>query len=92
MVYSLTDKPNLYSYLKAQTIFLQTQILEKDLTSYEENIFELKDRLVRIKDELKNENLDSKKSVSNMFKESSMAVRKRLEIQSNVKVRINCNI
>ncbi|CAO1367657.1 unnamed protein product [Diamesa hyperborea] len=72
-------------YKMAQTIFLQTQILEKDLTSYEENIFELKDRLVRIKDELKNENLDSKKSVSNMFKESSMAVRKRLEIQSNVK-------
>lgn len=66
--------------------------MEKDLTSYEENIFELKDRLVRIKDELKNENLDSKKSVSNMFKESSMAVRKRLEIQSNVKVRINCII
>lgn len=72
----------------AQTIFLQTQILEKDLTSYEDSIYELKDRLTRIKEELKSETADPKKNVSSMFKESSMAVRKRLEISSNVKVRI----
>ena len=70
----------------AQTIFLQTQILEKDLASYDDSIFELKDRLTRIKDEMKNESVDPKKNVSSMFKESSMAVRKRLEISSNVKV------
>ena len=74
-------------YKMAQTIFLQTQILEKDLTSYDDAIFELKDRLTRIKEELKSENGDTKKSASSMFKESSMAVRKRLEISSNVKVR-----
>lgn len=73
-------------YKMAQTIFLQTQILEKDLTSYEDSIYELKDRLTRIKEELKSENVDPKKNVSSMFKESSMAVRKRLEISSNVKV------
>lgn len=73
-------------YKMAQTIFLQTQILEKDLTTYDDSIYELKDRLTRIKDELKTENVDPKKNVSSMFKESSMAVRKRLEIQSNVKV------
>lgn len=73
-------------YKMAQTIYLQTQILEKDLLSYEENIYELRDRLVRIKEELKTENNDPKKNISCMFKESSMAVRKRLEISSNVKV------
>lgn len=73
-------------YKMAQTIFLQTQILEKDLVSYEDSIYELKDRLNRIKEELKSENVDPKKNVSSMFKESSMAVRKRLEISSNVKV------
>jgi hypothetical protein len=73
-------------YKMAQTIYLQTQILEKDLSSYEETIFELRDRLVRIKEELKTESVDPKKNVSCMFKESSMAVRKRLEISSNVKV------
>lgn len=73
-------------YKMSQTIFLQTQILEKDLTSYEDSIYELKDRLTRIKEELKSENVDPKKNVSSMFKESSMAVRKRLEISSNVKV------
>lgn len=67
----------------AQTIFLQTQILEKDLVTYEDSIYELKDRLTRIKDELKSETVDPKKNVSIM---SSMAVRKRLEISSNVKV------
>lgn len=76
-------------YKMAQTIFLQTQILEKDLTSYEDTIYELKDRLTRIKEELKSENVDPKKSASSMFKESSMAVRKRLEISSNVKVSHN---
>lgn len=75
-------------YKMAQTIFLQTQILEKDLVSYEDSIYELKDRLNRIKEELKSENVDPKKNVSSMFKESSMAVRKRLEISSNVKVSI----
>jgi hypothetical protein len=70
----------------AQTIFLQTQILEKDLTSYDDSIYEMKDRLTRIKEELKTENVDPKKNVSSMFKESSMAVRKRLEISSNVNV------
>jgi TANK-binding kinase 1 len=74
-------------YKMAQTIYLQTQILEKDLTSYEETIFELRDRLVRIKDEMKNENVDSKKNVSCLFKESSMAIRKRMEVSSNVKVK-----
>lgn len=73
----------------AQTIFLQTQILEKDLTSYEESIFEAKDRLCRIKEELKSESVDPKKNVSSMFKESSMAVRKRVEMSNNVKVRID---
>lgn len=70
----------------AQTIFLQTQILEKDLTTYEDSIYELKDRLTRIKEDLKSETVDPKKNVSSIFKESSMAVRKRLEISSNVKV------
>lgn len=70
----------------AQTIYLQTQILEKDLTSYDDTIFDLKDRLTRVKEELKSESVDPKKNVSSMFKESSMAVRKRLEISSNVKV------
>lgn len=74
-------------YKMAQTIFLQTQILEKDLTSYEESIFEAKDRLCRIKEELKSESVDPKKNVSSMFKESSMAVRKRLEVSNNVKVK-----
>lgn len=74
-------------YKMAQTIFLQTQILEKDLSSYEDAIFEAKDRLSRIKEELKSENVDPKKNVSSMFKESSMAVRKRLEVSANVKVR-----
>lgn len=73
-------------YKMAQTIYLQTQILEKDLTSYDESIFELKDRLTRIKDELKNETVDPKKNVTSICKESSIAVRKRLEISSNVKV------
>lgn len=73
-------------YKMAQTIFLQTQILEKDLVTYEDSIYELKDRLTRIKEELKSENNDPKKNVSSIFKESSMAVRKRLEISSNVKV------
>lgn len=73
-------------YKMAQTIFLQTQILEKDLVTYEDSIYEIKDRLTRIKDELKNESVDPKKNVSSLFKESSMAVRKRLEISSNVKV------
>lgn len=73
-------------YKMAQTIFLQTQILEKDLTTYDDSIFETKDRLSRIKEELKSESADPKKNVSSMFKESSMAVRKRLEISSNVKV------
>lgn len=75
-------------YKMAQTIFLQTQILEKDLTSYEDSIYELKDRLTRIKEELKNENGDPKKNASSMFKESSIAVRKRQEASSNVKVRL----
>lgn len=74
-------------YKMAQTIFLQTQILEKDLASYEESIFEAKDRLCRIKEELKSESVDPKKNVSSMFKETSMAVRKRLEVSNNVKVR-----
>lgn len=73
-------------YKMSQTIFLQTQILEKDLSSYEDSIYELKDRLTRIKDDLKSENVEPKKNVSSMFKESSMAVRKRLEISSNVRV------
>lgn len=73
-------------YKMAQTIFLQTQILEKDLTSYDDSIYELKDRLTRIKEELKTDNIDPKKNVSSMFKESSMAVRKRLEMSSNIKV------
>lgn len=81
-------------YKMAQTIYLQCQILEKDLSSYDETIFELRDRLVRIKEELKTENVDTKKNVSCMFKESSMAVRKRNEISSNVKVKfdkfLNC--
>lgn len=76
-------------YKMAQTIFLQTQILEKDLTSYEDSIYELKDRLTRIKEELKNDNEDPKKHVSSMFKESSIAARKRLEISVNVKVSLN---
>lgn len=78
-------------YKMSQTIFLQTQILEKDLTSYEDSIYELKDRLTRIKDELKSENVDPKKNVSSMFKESSIAVRKRLEISSHVNVSLVFN-
>lgn len=73
-------------YKMSQTIYLQTQILQKDLSSYEETIFELRDRLVRIKEDMKNESNDPKKNVSCLFKESSMAIRKRMEISSNVKV------
>jgi hypothetical protein len=72
----------------AQTIYLQTQILQKDLQSYEETIFELRDRLVRIKEDMKSEHVDPKRNVSCMFKESSMAIRKRMEISGNVKVKL----
>lgn len=76
-------------YKMSQTIYLQTQILQKDLSSYEETIFEIRDRLVRIKEEMKSDSVDPKKNVSSMFKESSMAIRKRMEISSNVKVKRN---
>lgn len=74
-------------YKMSQTIYLQTQILEKDLTSHEETLFELRDRLIRIKEELKLENTESKKNVSCAFKEPSMTIlKKRIEMSSDVKV------
>jgi TANK-binding kinase 1 len=42
-------------YKMAQTIFLQTQILQKDVTMNEESLFEMKDRLIRIKEDVKND-------------------------------------
>ena len=74
-------------YKMAQTIYLQTQILEKDISSHEETLFELRDRLIRIKDELKLEYAESNKTVSCVFKEPSMtALKKRIEISSDIKV------
>lgn len=64
----------------AQTIFLQTQILQKDLSSFEDALFEIKSRLVRIKDDMKCDKEDNKKNVS-----SSISIRNRLEVQNNVK-------
>jgi predicted RNase H-like nuclease (RuvC/YqgF family) len=64
-------------YKMVQIISQQTQILAKDLTSYDDSIYELKDRLTRIKEELKSEIVVPKKNVSSMFKESSMVARKR---------------
>lgn len=75
-------------YKMAQTIYLQTQILEKDLSSYEETLFELKDRLIRIKEEMKFESNESKKNISCGFKEqpSMTMLKKRIELSSDVKV------
>jgi len=74
-------------YKMAQTIYLQTQILEKDLSSYEDTLFELRDRLIRIKEEMKREHTESKKNIPCGFKEPSMSMlKKRIEISSDVKV------
>ena len=74
-------------YKMAQTIYLQTQILEKDLLSYEEMLFELRDRLIRIKEEMKREYAESKKNIPCGFKEPSISMlKKRIEISSDVKV------
>ena len=74
-------------YKLAQTIYLQTQILEKDLSSYEETLFELRDRLIRMKEEMKRENTEIKKNIPCGFKDPSISMlKKRIEISSDVKV------
>ena len=67
-------------YKMAQTIYLQTQILQKDLISFEDSLFEVKSRLVRIKDDMKSDKEETKTNVS-----SSISIRNRLEVQNNVK-------
>jgi hypothetical protein len=74
--------------LQAQTIYLQTQILEKDLANYEESLLETKDRLIRIREDFKTEKLEPKKSMTSSVKETSMQIRNRLEMQNNLKVRL----
>lgn len=46
-------------YKMAQTIFLQTQILQKDVSGYEEALYDIKDRILRIKDDIKYENVSA---------------------------------
>lgn len=40
-------------YKMAQTLYLQTQILQKDVVTYEESVFEIKERLTHVRNETK---------------------------------------
>lgn len=40
-------------YKMAQTLYLQTQILQKDVITYEESVFEIKERLSRVRNKAK---------------------------------------
>lgn len=42
-------------YKMAQTLFVQTQILEKDIAAYEEDLLGVKDRLNRFRDDFKSD-------------------------------------
>lgn len=53
-------------YKMAQTLYLQTQILQKDVTTYEESVFEIKEILSRVQNKTKVS--ESKNTNTNGFK------------------------
>ncbi|XP_062547300.1 serine/threonine-protein kinase TBK1 [Armigeres subalbatus] len=57
-------------YKKAQTIFLQTQFLLKDVSSHEETLYDVRVRLVQMKEDLK-EDIKNDSEVSKIANETS---------------------
>lgn len=58
-------------YKKAQTIFLQTQFLHKDVRSHEGKLYDIRDRLVQIKEDLK-EDIKNDGEVSKIANETTV--------------------
>lgn len=78
-------------YKKAQTIFLQTQFLHKDVSSHEETLYDIRDRLVQIKEDLK-EDIKNDGEVSKIANETTAneqnieCLKKSKEMQSVLRV------
>lgn len=72
-------------YKMAQTIYLQSEILLKDLQTYEESMFDVRDRLVHLRDEIK---ADGKESGASSV-ETSLHMGPRVELGGNMKILMN---
>ncbi|KAL1396039.1 hypothetical protein pipiens_010802 [Culex pipiens pipiens] len=81
-------------YKKAQTIFLQTQFLHKDVSSHEETLYDIRDRLVQIKEDLK-EDIKNDGEVSKIANETTAneqnieCLKKSKEMQSVLRTLLN---
>lgn len=71
-------------YKMSQTIYLQTEILQKDVQTYEESIFEIRDRLVHLREEIKADGKDSGASSV----ETSLNMGPRIDV-NNVRILMN---
>ncbi|XP_058450349.1 serine/threonine-protein kinase TBK1 [Malaya genurostris] len=81
-------------YKKAQTIFLQTQFLHKDVVTHEEMLYDIRDRLVQIKEDLK-EDIKNDGEVSKIANETTVneqnleCMKKSKEMQSYLRTLFN---
>ncbi|XP_065081528.1 serine/threonine-protein kinase TBK1 [Ochlerotatus camptorhynchus] len=81
-------------YKKAQTIFLQTQFLHKDVSSHEETLYDIRDRLIQIKEDLK-EDIKNDGEVSKIANETTVneqnieCMKKSKEMQSYLRTWYN---
>jgi hypothetical protein len=81
-------------YKMSQTIFLQTQILEKDVAMYEDKLYEIKTKLVQLKDSLKAEMEGKKQSkvVSPVVVVPAVRQRSSVDYKNEIRVRWAFNI